>query len=84
MPDDFCLEHGYEFMHCEKVWGAIPYCKECDREKTMELEQTRDANLPTCARCDAKVHNPCTTAFEAKRCELPDFCFPNGRRVSHS
>lgn len=30
MPDDFCLEHGYEFMRCDKVWGAIPYCLACD------------------------------------------------------
>jgi hypothetical protein len=30
MPDDFCLEHGYEFMRCDRVWGAIPYCLACD------------------------------------------------------
>ena len=30
MPDDFCCEHGYEFMKCGKVWGAVPYCEACD------------------------------------------------------
>lgn len=30
MTDDFCVEHGYEFMRCERVWGAIPYCAACD------------------------------------------------------
>ena len=35
MPDDFCIAHGYEFMRCEKVWGAIPYCKACDDERSL-------------------------------------------------
>jgi len=28
--DDFCLIHGYEFMRCDKAWGAIPYCFACE------------------------------------------------------
>src|SRR5690349_10109891 len=32
MADDFCIEHGTEFMACAKVWGAIPYCKKCEQE----------------------------------------------------
>lgn len=32
MPDDFCPEHGYEFMVHPKVWGSIPYCGRCDDE----------------------------------------------------
>jgi hypothetical protein len=29
--DDFCLEHGRDFMRCDK--GPIPYCRACEREK---------------------------------------------------
>lgn len=36
MPDDFCIEHGYEFMKCDKVWGAIPYCEKCTETKTVD------------------------------------------------
>jgi hypothetical protein len=49
MSDDFCIEHGYEFMRCEKVWGAIPYCAACEVREAKErasalvdwLEQTK-------------------------------------------
>jgi hypothetical protein len=40
MNDDFCLIHGYEFMRCEKVWGAIPYCEACDNPGAALAEPT--------------------------------------------
>jgi hypothetical protein len=44
MTDDFCLIHGYEFMRCDKVWGAIPYCEECDRERASHLQHNTHIN----------------------------------------
>lgn len=38
MPDDFCLEHGYEYMVHEKTWGAIPYCGKCKEEESGPAE----------------------------------------------
>jgi len=46
---------------------------------TSTLEIKPDPTAPTCERCGAKVHDPCPTDEEQAKCELPDFCFPNGR-----
>lgn len=43
MSDDFCLIHGYEFMACEKVWGAVPHCTECDAEPVVGSLEAADA-----------------------------------------
>lgn len=37
--DDFCLEHGRDFMRCDQ--GPIPYCEKCEDEQgCSEAERT--------------------------------------------
>ncbi len=45
MPDDFCLEHGYEFMVHPMGWQTIPYCRKCDEEQQAKNERDRDSSL---------------------------------------
>lgn len=56
MPDDFCPEHGYEFMIHPKEWQAIPYCKKCDEERQAKNERERKAG----ERCDGKCQGGLT------------------------
>ena len=45
-PDDFCLEHGYEFMR-SRIGDPIPYCAECERityDQAMAREHGPDFN----------------------------------------
>lgn len=50
------------------------------RSPGSEIIATPDPSAPTCEHCGAVVHNPCPTTKMQETCELPDFCFPNGRR----
>lgn len=45
-------------------------------------DAAEDDDIPQCGRCGALVHEPCATDEKAQTCELPDFCFPNGRLVN--
>lgn len=38
MSDDFCLEHGYEFMKSD-FGNPIPYCERCDQERQMPTSE---------------------------------------------
>ena len=46
MCKDFCVAHGYEFMRCEKVWGAIPYCAQCEEDRASE-QPNKQVNAET-------------------------------------
>jgi hypothetical protein len=48
MTDDFCVTHGYEFMRCEKAWGAIPYCTACDDDRQKENDPESDDAEQAC------------------------------------
>jgi hypothetical protein len=61
-----------EFMKVRKMAShiAIPRIFEAMRRASFG---------PLCLRCGAAVHNPCSTEEAQAKCELPDFCFPEGR-----
>lgn len=48
------------------------------------LTATPDLTAPTCKRCGAVVHDPCTTAAQQESCQLPADCYPDGRRKGRS
>lgn len=45
MSDDFCIEHGYEFMRCA-MGNPIPYCEECERQKKAQKPGPNDPPPP--------------------------------------
>lgn len=53
--EDFCLEHGRDFMRCDK--GPIAYCKKCDEQFSCDTTPCVHKAM-TGERCKGKCLNP--------------------------
>lgn len=67
MPDDFCIEHGYEHMKSQ-FGNPIPYCEACERKRTMRVTKQfdREKGLPFWyLEFDGEKYGPFSTREEA-------------------
>lgn len=79
-------------MTCGFCGGPLPCLTHSQFPKGSKMNAMRhtisgsdaadDDDIPQCPRCGALVADPCQTDEKAQACELPDFCFPNGRLVN--
>lgn len=53
--DEFCIEHGREYMRCDK--GSIPYCKACDDQFSCDTTPCVNKAM-TGERCRGICLNP--------------------------